>query len=122
MQTCDVMTNAYELYDINANNINRIYENVFELFMAAPAIWQRQEACLDAHTHTCIAHIHRHRGKWNGDTVCERAQKKKRNGTKTKLQEYSLGCCAITYSNPTEFIVQYFMTTNDFRFVKRDDP
>lgn len=48
--------------------------------------------------------------------------RKKKDETKTKLQEYSLGCCAITYSNPTEFIVQYFTTTNDFRFVMRDDP
>lgn len=70
-----------------------------------------------AHMHR--AHILRQMERRHG--VGARA-KKERNGTKTKLQEYSLGCCAITYSNPTEFIVQYFMTTNDFRFVKRDDP
>lgn len=43
------------------------------------------------------------------------------------MKEWSCCCCqAITvYSgkrNPAQFIVQYFMTTNDFRFVKRDDP
>lgn len=87
---------------INANNIHRIYENVFEFFLRQRTEWGEQNDT-----------------EANGNGVCARAKK---DGTKSKSQEYSLGCCAITYSNPSQFIVQYFTTTNDFRFVMRDDP